>query len=98
MREKAKYFDDRTGMKLPELEIGQEVRIAQLKKKNCPWKSGTCVEKLSGRSCLVETGSMTLRRNGQALKPVLSKSVAYVEHPDSLKTRITVKEIRDIAR
>ena len=67
-REKAKYYYDRTAKKLPELEIGQEVRIAPLKRHH-PWKSGTCVEKLSDRSYLVETGSFSLRRNRQALKP-----------------------------
>ena len=84
-REKAKYYYDRTAKKLPELEIGQEVRIAPLKR-NHPWKSGTCVEKLSDRSYLVETGSFSLRRNRQALKPVTPPSAMHVEHPDSLRS------------
>ena len=86
-REKAKYmyYYDRTAKKLPELELGQEVRIAPLKR-NHPWKSGTCVEKLSDRSYLVETGSFSLRQNRKALKPVTPPSAMHVEHPDSLKS------------
>ena len=61
-KQKAKYYQDRTARTLPEIEIGQEVRVAP-QERNQPWKSGTCVKKLSDRSYLVETSSETLRRN-----------------------------------
>ena len=72
-KQKAKYYQDRTARTLPEIEIGQEVRVVP-QERNQPWKSGTCVKKLSDRSYLVETSSETLRRNRQSLKPAPSTS------------------------
>ena len=72
-KQKAKYYQDRTARTLPEIEIGQEVRVAP-QERNQPWKSGTCVKKLSDRSYLVETSSETLQRNRQSLKPAPSTS------------------------
>lgn len=72
-KQKAKYYQDRTARTLPGIEIGQEVRVAP-QERNQPWKSGTCVKKLSDRSYLVETSSETLRRNRQSLKPAPSTS------------------------
>ena len=37
---------------------------------------------------LVETGSMILWRNRQALKPVTPQSVVHVEHPDSARPEL----------
>ena len=67
-KQKAKHYQDRKARILPEIEIGQEVRVAP-QERNQPWKSATCVKKLSDRSYLVETSSETLRRNRQSLKP-----------------------------
>ena len=61
---------DRSSRILPEIEIGQDVRIAPLQK-NQTWKTGTCIEKLSDRSYVVKTNSdsQVLRGNREFLKP-----------------------------
>lgn len=69
-RQKAKWYHDRSSRILPEIEIGQDVRIAPLQK-NQTWKTGMCIEKLSDRSYVVKTNSdnQVLRRNREFLKP-----------------------------
>ena len=69
-RQKAKFYHDRSSRVLPEIEIGQDVRVAPLQK-NDVWKSGTCVEKLSDRSYVVQTDADNhfVRRNRAFLKP-----------------------------
>ena len=47
-RQKAKFYHDRHAKQLPELEIGQEVRVQPLGK-NQTCKEATCIEKLSDR-------------------------------------------------
>lgn len=66
-RQTAKGYYDRSAKVLPELEIGQEVRVAG--QRNKVWEAGTCVRKLSDRSYLVEVSGNTLRRNRQPLRP-----------------------------
>ena len=68
-RQKAKFYHDRHVKQLPELGIGQEVRIQSLRK-NQTWKEPTCIEKLSDRSYVVKSGNELFRRNRQFLKPV----------------------------
>ena len=67
-KQKAKYYHDRTAKLLPEIEVGQEVRVAPTERSK-PWKSATCVQKLSDRSYLVRSSKETVRRNRQSLKP-----------------------------
>ena len=67
-RQKAKSYYDRSAHPLPQLEIGQEVRVAPFKKGQS-WQAGTLVEQLSNRSYLVKTGSDNIRRNRHFLKP-----------------------------
>lgn len=78
-KQKAKYYDDRTAKILPEIEVGQEVRVAPTER-NKPWKRATYVQKLSGRSYLVKTSKETVRRNRQSLKPAPSPQSA-MSHP-----------------
>ena len=59
-RQKAKSCYDRSAHPLPQLEVGQEVRVAPLKKRQI-WQAGTLVEQLSDRSYLVKTGSDNIR-------------------------------------
>lgn len=68
-RQKAKSHYDRNVKVLPDLEIGQEVRVAP-NQRGKPWEVGNCKEKLSDRSYLVESNGELLRRNRQLLKPV----------------------------
>ena len=67
-RQKAKSYHDRSAQPLPELEVGQEVRVAPLQKGKS-WQAGTLVDQLSDRSYLVKTGNETIRRNRHYLKP-----------------------------
>ena len=67
-RQKAKSYYDRSAHPLPQLEVGQEVRVAPLKKGQS-WQAGTLVEQLSDRSYLVKTGSHNIRQNRHFLKP-----------------------------
>ena len=69
-RQKAKWYHDRSSRRLPEIEIGQDIRVAP-SQKNQTWKSGTYIEKLSDRSFVVKTnsGNQVLRRNREFLKP-----------------------------
>ena len=69
-RQKAKWYHDRSARTLPEIEVGQEVRVAPLQK-NETWKPGTCLKKLSDRSYLVKTSgsSQVIRRNREFLNP-----------------------------
>ena len=78
-KKKAKYYHDRSAKVLPELEIGQEVKIEPLEC-NQAWKSGTCVKKLSDRSYLVKTPQESVRRNRQSLKPAPT-------HPSRVSSR-----------
>ena len=71
-RQKAKSYHDKQAKRLSELEIGQEVRIApNLRGK--PWNLGTCTEKLSDRSYIVESNGEQYRRNREHLKPTLTQ-------------------------
>ena len=66
-RQKAKSYHDRSTKILPELEIGQEVRVAS--QKNKTWDRGTCVQKLSDRSYAVQASGEIMRRNRHDLRP-----------------------------
>ena len=68
--QKAKMYHGRTARRLPELEIGQEVMLAPLRR-NDTWKRGTCTEKLSDRSYMVKAdgSDRSLRRNRVFLRP-----------------------------
>ena len=50
---------------LPDLDIGQEVHIAPIHRGSY-WKTGTCLQKLSDRSYLVETDGEVFQQNRQA--------------------------------
>ena len=67
-RQRAKSYHDQTAKLLPPLEVGQEVRVAPLQRGKS-WQAGTLVKQLSDRCYLVKTGSETIRRNRQFLRP-----------------------------
>jgi len=99
-RRKAKFYHDRHSKQLPELEIGQEVRIAPLRK-NQTWKQATCVEKLSDRSYVVQSGNETLRRNRQFLRPALEpatveKQSTNVGTPESKENREEMPRVPEL--
>ena len=94
-----KFYHDRHSKQLPEMEIGQEVRIAPLRK-NQIWKQATCVEKLSDRSYVIQSGNETIRRNRQFLRPAVEPATAEkqsnnvgTESRDNFKEMLRVPEL-----
>lgn len=81
-RQKAKSYHDRNVKVLPDLDIGQEVRIAPLHRGKS-WEAGTCLQKLSDRSYLVEANGEVLRRNRQAIKPTPEALPASEDDPET---------------
>ncbi|XP_028516120.1 uncharacterized protein LOC114575454 [Exaiptasia diaphana] len=67
-RQKAKSHYDKNTKILPDLHIGQEVRVSPTQRGK-PWDTAICREKLSDRSYMVETNGESLRRNREALNP-----------------------------
>jgi len=67
-RRQTKFFYDKSAKILPQIEVGQDVRVAPLQR-NQQWRSGTCLDRLSDRSYLIDVGNKVIRRNRQALKP-----------------------------
>ncbi|CAB4012917.1 Hypothetical predicted protein [Paramuricea clavata] len=65
-RQKAKSNFDRNGKLLPDLDVGQEVRVrGQIDK---TWELGKCLEKLSDRSYMVQTNGEKVRRNREEIR------------------------------
>ena len=105
-RQKAKWYHDRSSRNLPDIEIGQDVRVAPLQR-NQTWKMGTCLEKLSDRSYVVKTDSdnQILRRNREFLKPAekpvtCSKPVEVTESQSSnldISAQSTLPEQRQMS-
>jgi len=99
-RRKAKFYHDCHWKQLPELEIGQEVRIAPLQK-NQTWKQVTCVKKLSDRSYVVQSGNETIRRNRQFLRPAvepgtMEKQSTNVGTPESRENRKEMPRVPEL--
>jgi transposase InsO family protein len=69
-RQKAKSYFDKNTKILPDLDIGQEIRVAGQRKKT--WQLGKCLEKLSDRSYVVQTDGETVRRNREDIRPKLN--------------------------
>ena len=82
-RQKTKSYHDKNAKELPDLDIGQEVCIAPTHRGKT-WEAGTCLQKLSDRSYLIETsGGEVLCRNRQAIKPSQSEHVAEQDSPEA---------------
>uniref|UniRef100_A0A8W8ISP8 Uncharacterized protein n=1 Tax=Magallana gigas TaxID=29159 RepID=A0A8W8ISP8_MAGGI len=67
-RQKAKFYYDRTTKELPELEIGQPVRMRATTDPEKKWSYGTCVDNVGKRSYLVEVNNRQYRRNRKDLR------------------------------
>jgi len=76
----AKIYHDRNVKVLPDLEIGQEVRLAPLQI-GSPWKAGACVEKLSDRSYMLKADGQLFRRNRHDLNPTQENPTADRPEP-----------------
>ena len=67
-RQTAKSYHDRKVKVLPNLDIGQEARLTPTHR-GSSWKAGSCLQKLSNRSYLIETDGEVSQRNRQAIRP-----------------------------
>ena len=68
-RKRAKKYFDRGSKELPELRIGQPIRMTSLPKDaSKKWKSGRCMGKVAPRSYLVNIDGTTYRRNRRFLR------------------------------
>ena len=67
-RQKAKSYFDKNAKPLPDLYIGEEVRVSDKKRKT--WQPGKCLEQLSDRSYLVQSDGEVIRRNREDIKPM----------------------------
>ena len=68
-RQKAKWYHDRSARALPEIEVGQEVRVAPLQK-NETWIDRSYLVKTSG-------SSQVIRRNREFLNPAEKQAVLH---------------------
>lgn len=84
-RQTAKAYYDRTAKTLPDLQVGQEVKVAPLHKSQI-WKTGTCLQQLSDRSYLVQMDKEVVRRNRAAVKPAPQRS-QETDKPDAAVQR-----------
>ena len=67
--QKAKQHYDKTAKPLPELEIGENVKLQSVKTKPDQWINGSCVAKVGPRSYLIETDDGKLyRRNRKFIR------------------------------
>ena len=66
-RRRAKKYYDRGSKELPELEIGQPIRMMQSPTKK-KWRRGVYVDKVAPRSYVVEVDGSTYRRNRKFLR------------------------------
>ena len=74
-RKKAKFYYDRTARKLPELVIGDHVRLEpRPNDRDRTWKSGTCISKVSPSSYLVDCEGTVRRRNRKFIRSTNEKS------------------------
>ena len=81
-RQKVKSYHDRGAKALPELDIGQDVRVVGQRSKN--WQPGTVVDKLSDRSYKVSVNGEFIRRNRVDLRPKRDSGPVDV-NPDLLE-------------
>ena len=65
-RQMATKYYDRGSKELPELEIGQPIRMMQSPTKK-KWRRGVCADKVAQRSYVVEVDGSTYRRNRKSL-------------------------------
>ena len=79
-RQQAKAAFDKHATPLPELQVGEPVRLQPTNPK-APWKKGLCVAKVGSRSFLMETESGSLlRRNCKFIRQDPSQAPAIPEN------------------
>ena len=78
-RKEAKYHFDKRAKALPELQIGEQVRVQVTHGPRAgTWQAGSCVDRLSSRSYVVDVQEGTYRRNRQHIR------LAHEDvHPDN---------------
>ena len=66
-RQKAKEYYDKDAKPLPELEVGEQIRL-QPQNPRQPWSQGSCIGKVGPRSYLVQTPQGIYRRNRKFIR------------------------------
>lgn len=84
-RQIAKHFYDRTAKDLPELEIGESIRMKPLPSDaSGRWRRGTCLQQVAPRSYLVDVEGTLYRRNRVDLRvaePTPSSAAMDIQGP-----------------
>lgn len=84
----AKLVYDRSARDLPELDVGQPIRMKPLPgDRTGRWRRGVCLQQVGPRSYLVDVEGTAYRRNRVDLRPAevaLSRTSAHTEQPPEL--------------
>ncbi|KAL9970142.1 hypothetical protein ACROYT_G022469 [Oculina patagonica] len=82
-RQKAKHYFDRGSKELPELKIGQPVRVKPSpSQRENKWRLGTCVQQVAPRSYIVDVSGREYRWNRKFLRTTLEP---VQEEPDTVE-------------
>lgn len=90
-RQKAKQYYDRGSKELPQLKIGEQVRVKPSpSQRDKRWRLGTCQQQLSPRSYIVDVGGREFRRNRKFLRTTqeLQPDNSEPEPPDQIELDI----------
>ena len=80
-RQKAKQLYDQHAKPLPELEVGEQIKL-QPHNPKLPWSQGSCIAKVGPRSYLVQTKDGIYRRNRKFIRPDHSVSAPIDTTPN----------------
>lgn len=78
-RRKAKKYFDRGSKELPELEIGQPIRMSSPTDAERKWRRGVCIDKMAPRSYIVEVNGSTYRRSRKFLRSIKNRGEESIQ-------------------
>eukprot|EP00794_Sanderia_malayensis_P016387 gene16387-18025_t len=93
----AKSYHDKKAKDLPELEIGQNVRVAPYQHHKT-WEAGVCVDKLLDRSYLLQSHGQLLRQNREDIKPAATAPACTTEQPTEVQSTTAETQIQPVRR
>jgi hypothetical protein len=98
-KQKAKFHYDKTAKDLPDLTIGQSIRLQSDIPKQ-PWRKATCLQKVGPRSYLVETeNGQKYRRNRKFLRNTNEPEITSPPvHPDQDMAAESARETIESSR
>ena len=83
-RQKAKFYYDKSAKQLPDLDVGQSVRMKPTADPEKKWRYGTCKESIGKRSYIVEIDNKQYRRNRKDLRATQEPYDANAEPPPDM--------------